>query len=158
MKLNNSRFNLFGGMIPDLGPMLAEVNHILHQEEPAATPAREHEALIARHLRDSRKREALKWIETGTGEARLIGQCKSKRESLALVKRLYGMGAEKVTAVRIRSARGAKGQWTGKLIVRLPAHPAQRRIIFDWCDAQGDALGYSPKQDQGESHLFLLFE
>ncbi|HEY3913209.1 MAG TPA: hypothetical protein VGN61_01880 [Verrucomicrobiae bacterium] len=118
----------------------------------------EHEALIARYLRDSRKREALTWLKGGTGVKRLIGESKTKRESLALVKGLYAMGAEKVIAVYIRSTKQAKGQRTGRLVVKLPAGAAQRRAIFDWCNAQGDSLGYTPKPDHGETYMFLLLE
>jgi hypothetical protein len=156
VKLNDPPFGRFGGAIPDLvknPEKLAFMN-----DWNGSSTLSEHETLIARYLRDSRKREALAWLKGGAGEKRLIGECKTKQNSLALVKTLYAMGAEKVIAVHIRSTPPAKGQRTGRLVIKLPPSAAQRSAIFDWCDAQGDSLAYTPKPDHGETYMFLLLE
>jgi hypothetical protein len=119
---------------------------------------REHDAFIARLLGARQKQEALAWLKgNAPNEERLIGECQTNRESIALVKGLYKLGAVEVTAVHFRALRKPKrGKRTGKLVVTLPEDSTKRKALLEWCKAQGENLGYTPEADHGESHLFLL--
>jgi hypothetical protein len=71
----------------------------------------------------------------------------------------YALGAKEVIAVQIRTARKpTKCKRTGKLVVTLPENPRERQALLEWCEAQGESLGYTPESDHGESHLFLLLD
>ncbi len=72
--------------------------------------------------------------------------------------KIYDLGALEVFAVHIHRKRKATGPRTGKLVATLPPDPMQRKAIFDWCEKQGDSLGFTPDPDQGESHLFVLLD
>lgn len=120
----------------------------------------QHNALVARMLRDRRKKEALEWLKGSTpDDVRLIGNCETPQASIALVKSLYALRAMEVIAVHIRTARKpTKCKRTGKLVVTLPENPEERLALLGWCEAQGESLGYTPESDHGESHLFLLLD
>ena len=119
----------------------------------------EHEQLIRRLLSDRKKAEALKWLKGGGSEdKRLVGGCKTNRESIRFVKEIYDAGAIKIFAVQIHKKRGSDNHRTGKLVVELPQDAKARKAIFAWCKKQGDSLGFSPDPDRGESHLFLLLD
>jgi len=128
-------------------------------ENPSATARREHEELIQRLLSDTAKRETTEWLKSGTTiEKRIVGACKTTRESLDLVQTIYGLGAEKIFAVDIHQIPNGSGQRTGKLVVKLPKDAKSRKTLFDWCRRQGDSLGFTPDPDRGESYLFLLLD
>jgi hypothetical protein len=121
--------------------------------------SRKHDALIARMLSDPEKQEALSWLKAGDpDDQRTIGGCNTNQESIQLAQELYDLGASQVLAINIHSKLNEAGQYTGKLVVELPAEAAQRKRLFDWCKRQGDSLGFTPNPDRGESHLFLLLD
>ncbi len=125
----------------------------------AADARNEHEQLIVRLLADPTKREAMEWLKDDEGGvSRTIGACPTNQDSMKFVREIYDLGAHEVFAVNIHSGPKGAGERTGKLVVSLPKNPKQRSAIFDWCKAQGDALGFTPDPDQGESHLFLLLD
>lgn len=123
-----------------------------------SSPATDHDQLIARLLGDSKKAEALKWLEGVKVGKRTIGSCRTSTTSARLVRTLYSLGAVKIIAAQIQPARNMEGQHAGKLVVKLPTEAQRRKAIFDWCQKQGDSLGFSPELDHGESHLFLLLD
>jgi hypothetical protein len=118
-----------------------------------------HEQLIHRLLGSRKKAEALAWLRAvhGTDE-RVIGTRKTNRASIRLVKEIYDVGAVEVIAVHIRKKLRQNGHRAGKLVVKLPSDAKARKRIFDWCRRRGDAIGFSPDPDHGESHLFLLLD
>ena len=133
----------------------------LHRNsEPLADTARiEYEQLIRRLLGDPTKREALEWLKDDNGGGnRTIGGCATTQDSMKFVQEIYGLGAEEVLAVNVHPRLKGAGERTGKMVVALPKNPKHRRAIFDWCKRQGDALGFTPDPDHGESHLFLLLD
>lgn len=101
----------------------------------------------------------MKWLQAGKGrEQRTIGTCRRTATSTKLVRKLYSLGASEVVAAEIEAARNEGGQHTGKLVIKLPKETERRKAIFQWCQQQGDSLGFSPDLDEGESHLFLLLD
>ena len=130
-----------------------------HSEATEESAKEEHEQLIARLLKDSAKREAGEWIESGGDElSRSVGSRKTKQDSLNFVQDIYRVGAVKVLAVNIQRRPKSAAEHAGKLVVELPVDSVRRKAIFDWCKEQDDSLGYSPEMDQGETHLFLLLD
>jgi hypothetical protein len=129
--------------------------------------SREHEQLISRLLSDRKKAEALKWLEGNSSEDnRIIGACKTNRDSIRFVKEIYDLGVVEIIAVQIRKKRGRKIHRTGKLVAKLPQDDKSRKMIFRWCKKQEGSvdfcpegsIGFSPELDRGESHLFLLLD
>jgi hypothetical protein len=130
-----------------------------HSESTGTSAKEEHEQLIARLLKDTAKREAGEWIESGGDEqSRSVGSHKTKKDSLNLVQEIYRAGAVKVTAVNIHRRPKGSGEHAGKLVVELPQDSIRREAIFEWCKGQGESLGQSPEIDQGERYLFLLLD
>ncbi|MGH7977226.1 MAG: hypothetical protein ACREDS_15880 [Limisphaerales bacterium] len=117
----------------------------------------EHGQLIQRLLRSRKKAEALKWLKGGSADdERTIGACKTNRASIKFVKEIYAAGATEIIAVQIRKIPRQKKHRAAKLVVKLSSDVKSRKAIFHWCEQQGDSLGFSPDEDRGESHLFLL--
>ncbi len=101
----------------------------------------------------------MEWLKSGTmSEKRIVGACKTTRESLELIQTIFDLGATEIFAVQIHPIPRGSGQRTGKLVVKLAQEAKSRTAIFDWCRRQGDSLGFTPDPDQGESHLFLLLD
>lgn len=131
----------------------------LTMSESNQSKVSEHDQLIQRLLSDSKKAEALKWLEGNSkDDERTIGACETNADSMKLVKTLYEAGASEILAVHIQKVLRRNAHQTGKLVVKLPQEPEPRKAIFDWCRQQGDSLGFSPDPDRGESHLFLLLD
>jgi len=103
--------------------------------------------------------EAMGWLKSERpGESRTVGACETNVDSLEFVQKLYDLGASEIMAVNIHPHPNGAGARTGKLVVPLPQNQEQRIAIFEWCQLQGDSLGFTPESDQGESHLFLLLD
>ena len=119
----------------------------------------EHEQLVERLLDDPFKKEAVEWLKGGRiDDKRTVGRFETNQDALKLVQDIYDLGALQIFAVQIQPIPKARGQRTGKLIVKLPTRPGARQRIFDWCRQQGESLGFSPDPDRGETHLFLLLD
>ena len=119
----------------------------------------EHDMLIERLLRDSKKVEATKWLRHAPSDRQLtIGECRTTTDSVKLVKKLYSLGAAEVVAVHIKKSPRRGIEHTGKLVVKFPEDVHKRKGIFDWCNQQRGSLGFSPNPDRGETHLFLLLD
>ena len=116
----------------------------------------EHERLIQRLLSDPNKKDAFTWLKSDA--LRTIGSGKTNQASIDYLEQIRRLGALEIVAVRIHSKPNAKGERSGKLVVRLPIEQSSRDAIFEWCKRQGDSLGFSPETDRGESHLFLLLD
>jgi hypothetical protein len=123
---------------------------------PDRADSAEHERLIQRLLTDPNQQDALTWLKADT--LRTIGASKTNQASIEYVEQIRRLGALKIVAVRIHSKTNAKGERSGKLVVRLPIEQSSRDAIFEWCKRQGESLGFSPDTDKGESHLFLLLD
>jgi hypothetical protein len=134
--------------------------NVSRNAELLATDTRnEHEQLILRLLADPTKREAMEWLKDDRGGGnRTIGACATNLDSMKFVREIYDLGAQEVFVVSVHSRPKGAGERTGKLVVALPQNPKHRRAIFDWCKGQGDALGFTPDPDHGESQLFLLLD
>jgi hypothetical protein len=116
----------------------------------------EHDQLIQRLLNDPEKQEVLSWLKGA--DDRTIGGCKGNQDSIRFAQEIYGLGASEIFAVNIHPNQSGTGRRSGKLVVKLPNQPAARQAIFDWCERQGDSMGFTPDPDGGESHLFLLLD
>jgi hypothetical protein len=126
--------------------------------EQTPSSKHKHEQLIRRLLASRKKAEALVWLTGHCKTDEMIIGCKTNRASIRLVKEIYDIGAVEVLAVHIRKKLRQNSHRTGKLVVKLPSDAKSRKRIFDWCRRQGDAIGFSPDPDHGESHLFLLLD
>jgi hypothetical protein len=135
--------------------------------EPMKTKNNEHEQLIRRLLRNRKRAEALKWLEGSSSEDnRIVGACKTNRDSIRFVKKIYDLGVVEIIAVQIRKKRGRKIHRTGKLVAKLPQDAKSREKIFLWCKKREGSvdfcpegsIGYSPELDRGENHLFMLLD
>lgn len=111
---------------------------------------------IQRFLDDPGTQEALFWLRSGA-EFRSLGEHGSTEESIALVESAYAAGAVSVVAVEIDDY-GADGQNTGKIVVALPAEPELRRGVFAWCGHFAEERGFDADQDEGQTHLFVMFD
>ena len=116
----------------------------------------DHTHLVAKLLRSRHKSEALRWLlGSQPSKRRALGGFRGAKPSVNLVRGLYTAGAVKVFAVEIKS--GPTGsQRTEKLVLELPTDAKLRASIFRWCKRQGAKVGYSPENDGGEKHLYLL--
>src|SRR5882724_3804406 len=84
----------------------------------------EHEKLVERLLDDPFKQEAVEWLKGGgMDDKRTVGRFETNRDSLKLVQDIYDLGALQIFAVQIQQLPKARGQRTGKLIVKLPTRP-----------------------------------
>ena len=104
---------------------------------------------------DSKKAEALAWLEA-SGAKNTLGELPTTKASIALVKEAYKAGAEEVLAVEIDEFEGVGN--TGKLIVRLPSDPEERKRAFKWCGKLAEKSGFDAEQDTGQTHLFIMLD
>ena len=116
----------------------------------------DHTHFVAKLLRSRRKSEALRWLlGSQPSQRRALGGFRGAKPSVNLVRGLYTTGAVKVFAVEIKSEPTGT-QRTEKLVMELPSDAKLRASIFRWCKRQGAKVGYSPENDGGEQHLYLL--
>jgi hypothetical protein len=110
---------------------------------------------IQKLLRSRRKAEALKWLSASRLERRrTLGVFKGAKPSIKWVKELYAAGATKVIAADIKTDAG-ENQHSDKIVVVLPKDEKLRTTIFQWCERQGDKIGYLPDLDRSESHMYV---
>jgi hypothetical protein len=120
------------------------------------TQQSDHFRFVASLLRSRRKAEALNWLSgSSPSQRRSLGKFRGAKPSVKLVEKLNSLGARKVIAVDIKT-QPTGSQRTEKLILELPTETPARTAIFRWCKRQGGKVGYSPEQDGGETHLYLL--
>lgn len=133
------------------GKTLMKQTDTAHETQQA-----DHIRFVASLLRSRRKAEALRWLSgSSQSRRRALGEFRGTKPSMELVEKLQNLGARKVIAVDIKT--GPTGsQRTEKLILELPTEAPARAAIFKWCKKQGCKIGYSPEQDAGEDHLYLL--
>jgi hypothetical protein len=111
------------------------------------------EAFVRKLLRKRDRVEALGWMDGATPPTyRNLGESPAP-ESLALIKRLYAMGAKEVFVVDIR--RNGIYESSEKLILRLPEDPAERRKVFSWANIVIIRRGFDPNEDYGQEYLFV---
>jgi hypothetical protein len=107
-------------------------------------------------LRSANKKEALVWVTEAQGIAdRTLGEM-DVPASLAVIRELYGMGADEVTAVEIQAA--GCGETSDILIVTLPAEKQKREALFAWEEEHAESNGFDPVKDEGQRYLFLLWD
>lgn len=104
---------------------------------------------------DSKKAEALRWLEKGNGK-NTLGELSTADESIALVKAAYEAGAEEVLAIEIDEYDDREN--TGKLIVKLPSESNTRKRVFQWCNEQAEAQGFEGDKDEGQTHVFVSLD
>jgi hypothetical protein len=110
---------------------------------------------IQKLLRSRRKTEALNWLSASClGRRRTIGVFKGAKPSIKWVMELYSAGAAKVIAADIKTNAGGN-QHSDKIVVILPKDEKLRATVFEWCEQQGDKLGYLPDLDRGEPHMYV---
>ncbi len=100
------------------------------------------------------KEEALKWLGRG-GPRHYVGEL-THDASVALVQRLYELGAIEVVVVEIRSNAGLAS--TDTLITTLPNDPPARQSIFKWNNDRVYHMGGDPDMDRGQRHLLVYFD
>ncbi len=110
-------------------------------------------------LAQPNSREALEWLQepgrrTITGSEGSRGAM-SREQLVALVNRLYEMGAVKVVATKIYGK--PEHQDTDRLVIELPDDPESRKRLFSWV-AKWDKKGiYDPTPDTGQRYLLLAW-
>jgi hypothetical protein len=106
-------------------------------------------------LRSRRKAEALNWLSASClGRRRTIGVFKGAKPSIKWVKELYSAGAAEVIAADIKTNAGGN-QHSDKIVVVLPKDEKLRTTVFQWCERQGDKVGYLPDLDRGEPQMYV---
>ena len=108
---------------------------------------------------DSKKSEALSWLEAGDGK-NTLGELPTSDESVELVREVYEAGAEEVLAIEIDEYDEQDGIYgnTGKLILRLPSEAAARQRVFEWCAKQAEKQGFDGPKDEGQTHVFVSLD
>jgi hypothetical protein len=110
------------------------------------------------HLLASDPAEALAWLLAAPpGGLRTLGESTTPEESLALVRRLYDLGAVTVLAAQIDRA-DPPYENTGHLLVRLPDAADARARLFAFERALVEPQGFDGETDAGQPYLFLKFD
>jgi hypothetical protein len=105
----------------------------------------------------SRKAEALGWLNAGSPASfRNLGELGTTEESVALVKRIYSLGATNVLAVEI--IEYPEGENTGKLLVELPKDRFSRAELFAFEREFAESMGFDATADEGQRYLFLKLD
>jgi hypothetical protein len=105
--------------------------------------------------------EALAWLREGKSDGqRTITGGDGKgwwgAEAVAVVQKLYEMGAVCVTAIEIAGRiEGARDQYTSSLVVELPGNKEKRAELFAWQGAFAKELGWDPTPDEGQDYLLI---
>jgi len=118
-----------------------------------------HQLFVDSLLQKPNQAEAQAWLASGKPKKRptQLGDFKTERKALRLVRGLYAAGAVLVTAVDLYS--NAKGEsFCDRLVVELPKDLKRRAAIRQVCQQLRSADGgaVSPKSDLGERRLCLL--
>jgi len=116
----------------------------------------EHEAFIRERLADpsSTKAEVLAWLSASPRNT--LGELGSNEESVRLAHQVYAAGAAEVLAIEINACGDIEN--SGKLLIKLPDHPLQRKSVFAWHGAQAESIGYDPEEDIGQTYLFSMLD
>lgn len=105
--------------------------------------------------------EALSWLrEAKKPEDRSItgGDGKGWRgaEALAVVQKLYDLGADCVTAIEIFGRiEKARQQDTSTLVIELPKDSEKRAGLFKWEAKFARQQGWDPTDDWGQDYLLI---
>lgn len=108
-------------------------------------------------LNSGQSKEALAWLQGGKPESRTLGELPTTAASIAMVEKLYALGAARVTAANIATYDTGEEN-TGKLIVSLPKESSARARVFEWCAEQAEQLGFEPERDVGQEHVFVMLD
>jgi hypothetical protein len=108
---------------------------------------------VRKLLRKKDKVEALSWLEGD--ESRNVGEL-SHAKSLALIRRVYKLGAVEIVAVEISAHAGFES--TDTLIAKLPADRSTRRDILEWNNQRSLQMGYEADSDEGQDHVLIWFD
>jgi hypothetical protein len=98
--------------------------------------------------------EALEWLRSGAGNERTLGEHRSTDQSISLVERLYGLGAEKVVAVDLQDYGDGTGG-TRYILVELPDEHRRRDPLFAFEREHAEARGFDGTPDEGQLYLFF---
>jgi hypothetical protein len=105
-------------------------------------------------LADGPHAEARTWLsQAKPPEERFVGE-QTPKEALAIVERLYSLGAKDVQAADITTS--PYGQWTQVLIVTLPTDTQARTALFDFGAHMASRAGFDPVSDDGQQYMFLF--
>ena len=108
-------------------------------------------------LQTGKKREALSWLrEFGEKNMRNIGEMEPSA-SLAIVQKLYEMGAREVIATQINSWEGY-GENTDYVVIVLPEGEAARKKFFGYEAQRANEMGYAPTPDHGQKLMLLGYK
>lgn len=108
--------------------------------------------------------EALAWLREGksAGQRTITGsdgQGWWGAEAIAVVQKLYDMGAVRVTAVEIAGRiEGARDQYTSSLIVELPGNNEKRAQLFAWQSEFAKEAGVDSIPDEGQDYVLVSRE
>jgi hypothetical protein len=103
-------------------------------------------------------REVLEWLRGGAADDfRSLGELGTNEESIAMAQEIYVAGAVEVLAVEIDDYPG-EGQNTGKLVIKLPDRPDDRKRVFAWGGTMAESQGFDPEVDSGQSYLFVMLD
>jgi hypothetical protein len=108
-------------------------------------------------LNSDGSKEALRWLQNGRPDSRMLGELPTTVASIALVQELYALGATRVTASNIQTYDTGEEN-TGRLIVSLPKEPNARERVFEWCAEWAEQLGFEPERDVGQEHIFVMLD
>jgi hypothetical protein len=108
--------------------------------------------------------EALAWLRREDGVVRTLGESESPAEAIAFIGKLYDAGAVAVTATEIHhyEREDLEGvtrlENTGRLVVTLPGDATSRKRIFRMERKVSRGLGFDPRRDEGQTHLFFMLD
>jgi hypothetical protein len=100
--------------------------------------------------------EALSWLKNKRWTERNIGEL-NHRDSLAVVRTLYKLGAKLVVAVDL-DEEIALSETCDSLVVVLPPGIRSRRQVVQWCSGHSVEQGFDPIVDEGQRYVFLWWD
>ena len=108
------------------------------------------DAEVQEQLDTFHETEAQSWLEGSGG--RLLGK-EPRDQSLAMIKNLYDMGADKILVFK-------DGGQAHTVIIVLPSAKKKdsRAKIFEWYDKNCDKYGWEETEDVGQKYLVLDFD
>ena len=119
-------------------------------------PADKEDAVVLKLLADPGRKEALSWLKgAGDNEFRNLGELEPS-ESIALVERLYALGARQVLACEIDVF--PEGQNAGKLLIERPTEASASARLLDWANRHHESMGFMSDLDRGQIYLFVWLD
>ncbi len=117
-------------------------------------PIPNNDELCKEIINSQQAKEAREWMKSAKC---ILGEATNEEDSKELVESLYKAGAEKVWVFEINIDESGE-QYSGRLIVEMPADSKKRKKIFVICDEIAENLGFDPEEDCGQNYRLMMLD